>query len=514
LTDSTEPTVLVVDDQEDVADTHARMLEDRFAVRTAYSGEEALAAVDEAVDVAVLDRQMPDLNGVEVAEKIRDRGLDCRIMLFTGVEPDVDIIELEIDDYLTKPASQADLQESVEEVLELAEYDASMADFFALSNKREVLLEEGTAGGTDELTQLGERIAQKAAEGLQKNREVLETIVQSSPAAIVTLDPDGHVDLWNPSAEELFGWTAGEVLGEDPPIFPADTRGKLETIRNRLFTDAIVTDMDIECVRKTGAPLDVSLSAAPLHDSDGSMDGMVFVMMDITERKQREQRISVLGRVLRHNLRNELTVVIGQAEVLKGSVADEHRARIENIIETSERLVDMSETAREIEETLGTDADGVERRDIETVIRENVEKARDEYPGAELTVDVETTNTAVIASDGMGRAVWNLLENAIEHNERETPTVSVTVADGATEDQPTTTITVTDDGTGIPADEIEVIQEGAQDKLHHGSGLGLWLVNWVVDRSGGDLAFEINGTGGTTATVTLKQATSETSSGG
>jgi PAS domain S-box-containing protein len=286
LSDSTEPTVLVVDDKEDVADTHAMMLEEKFAVQTAYSGREALATVDESVDVAVLDRQMPDRSGEEVAREIRERGFSCRIVLVTGVEPDTDIIELDIDDYLTKPASEADLRECVDGVLELAEYDDSMADFFALSNKREVLLEEGEAG-SDELTQLGERIAQKAAEGLQRNREVLETLIQSSPAAIVTLDADGRVDIWNPSAEELFGWTAKEVLGENPPIFPTDTREKLETIRNRLFTDAIVTDIDIECVEKTGAPLDISLSAAPLHGSTGSMEGMMFVMMDITERKQR-----------------------------------------------------------------------------------------------------------------------------------------------------------------------------------------------------------------------------------
>jgi signal transduction histidine kinase len=84
------------------------------------------------------------------------------------------------------------------------------------------------------------------------------------------------------------------------------------------------------------------------------------------------------------------------------------------------------------------------------------------------------------------------------------------VADNAAENQPMTAITVTDDGPGIPADEIEVIQSGTQDKLNHGSGLGLWLINWVVDRSGGDLMFDINGMGGTTATVTLKRASDET----
>ena len=127
-----------------------------------------------------------------------------------------------------------------------------------------------------------------------------------------------------------------------------------------------------------------------------------------------------------------------------------------------------------------------------------------------MTVDGEKAKTAVVAREGIDRAIWNLLENGIEHNWRDAPTVAVVVAEDAAGDRPTTTVTGMDDGPGIPADEIEVIQSGTQDKLNHGSGLGLWLINWVVDRSGGDLMFDINGMGGTTATVTLKRASDET----
>jgi DNA-binding response OmpR family regulator len=90
--------VLVVDDEPDVADSYAAFLRDRYDVRTAYGGEPALAALDEDIDVVLLDRRMPDMFGDEVLESIRGRGFECRVAMITAVDPDVDIIDMEFDD--------------------------------------------------------------------------------------------------------------------------------------------------------------------------------------------------------------------------------------------------------------------------------------------------------------------------------------------------------------------------------------------------------------------------------
>jgi PAS domain S-box-containing protein len=500
--------VLVVDDERRYVEAHARMLREEYTVETAGGGQEALDVVDEAVDVVLLDRQMPGLDGDEVASKIRDREIDCRIVLLTAVEPDVDIIELGIDDYLIKPAGKEDLSECIEELLEWNEYDNPMQDFFALSNKREVLLEEGGNDiAADQLSELEQRITQKAEEGLQKNREVLETLIQSSPAAIVTLDTEGKVDIWNPSAEDLFEWETDEVIGELPPIFTEDARDELETIRSRLFADAIVTDLDIECMTRSGAPLDVSLSAAPLYDNERSMYGMMFVMMDITDRKQREQRLNVLSRVLRHNLRNDLAVILGHADVVREEVTGTEADHMEKLIDTGEQLLQSSEKARDVQQTLDAGENDVEHRDIATILSHTVTRAERDYPAAETTVDIQTDETTVIASEGLSVAIWNLVENAIEHNDSERPTVEMTVTSDSTADTPTTTVAISDDGLGIPQQEATVIDRGTEDALSHGSGLGLWVIKWILDRSGADLAFETTETDGTTATVTLRRTT-------
>ena len=78
-------------------------------VRTAYGGEEALEKADEDVDLVFLDRQMPDMSGDDVLERVRERGLDCRVVMVTAVDPDFDIVEMPFDDYLTKPVMRDDV---------------------------------------------------------------------------------------------------------------------------------------------------------------------------------------------------------------------------------------------------------------------------------------------------------------------------------------------------------------------------------------------------------------------
>ena len=94
-------------------------------------------------------------------------------------------------------------------------------------------------------------------------------------------------------------------------------------------------------------------------------------------------------------------------------------------------------------------------------------------------------------------AVENLIENAVTHCD---DGASVTVA--ATAQGDTVTLWITDDGPGIPEAELEVFENREETPLEHGTGVGLWLVNWVVDRSSGDLEFD-TGPDGTTVTVRL-----------
>lgn len=138
-------TVLVVDDEPEVADAYALRLEREYDVRTAYGGEEALAEIDDSVDVVLIDRRMPGMPGDEVLEELRDRNHDCRVIVVTGVDADFDIVDIPFDDYLTKPVDKEPLFEAVEEQLDARDRDEAVSELFTVTAKIGVLEKEKTA---------------------------------------------------------------------------------------------------------------------------------------------------------------------------------------------------------------------------------------------------------------------------------------------------------------------------------------------------------------------------------
>jgi len=155
-----EATVLVVDDEQDVAELYSAWLGMEHDVRSAHDGREALALVD-GVDVVFLDRQMPGMSGDEVLDEIDDRGVDCRVVMVTAVDPDFDIIEMPFDDYLTKPVGRGDLLEMVETMRSRDDYDEQLQEYFAMASKKATLESEKNPVELDEheeYREVGERV--------------------------------------------------------------------------------------------------------------------------------------------------------------------------------------------------------------------------------------------------------------------------------------------------------------------------------------------------------------------
>ncbi|WP_435196775.1 HalX domain-containing protein [Natronomonas sp. EA1] len=144
------PTVLVVDDEPDLADLYTAWLSADYDVRTAYGGEEALEAASEEVDVALIDRLMPDKSGDEVLAAIREAGYACQVAMVTAVEPDFDIIEMGFDEYLVKPIRREELREGVETLLKRGTYDSQLREYFSLVSKRAALETQKTPRELDE----------------------------------------------------------------------------------------------------------------------------------------------------------------------------------------------------------------------------------------------------------------------------------------------------------------------------------------------------------------------------
>lgn len=128
-------TVLIVEDEQPLAELYERFLETTYEVHIATNGEEALAVMNDTIDVVLLDRRMPGMSGEAVLNKIREGGYDCRIVMVTAVTPDVDIIEMGFDEYLTKPVGRTTLLETIRTILDLSDYDARLQKYYRVASK-------------------------------------------------------------------------------------------------------------------------------------------------------------------------------------------------------------------------------------------------------------------------------------------------------------------------------------------------------------------------------------------
>lgn len=128
----------------------------------------------------------------------------------------------------------------------------------------------------------------QAEEKLRQTNQTLETLIHASPIPIQVIDPDGRIKLWNPAAERLFGWTADEALGRVNPIVPEDKMEEFKMLRDRVLRGDAFTGVETRRRKKDGSMVDLSLSTAPLRDRQGTVSGILALLVDITERKRVE----------------------------------------------------------------------------------------------------------------------------------------------------------------------------------------------------------------------------------
>jgi len=197
----------------------------------------------------------------------------------------------------------------------------------------------------------------------------------------------------------------------------------------------------------------------------------------------------VLNRVLRHNLRNDLTVVLGLADELDERIDDEGKGSLlDRLQQKAEQIASLSDRAREIERSVRRDDADSSPIDVSEAVQSLTETYTQQY---DVTIETRFPETTLRGADGrFRRVVGELLENSVEHA-GEDPTISVTVEASAD----SVSVTVADDGPGIPEHELAVVTgEEPITQLSHGSGLGLWLVIWVVESYGGTVTFGEDGT--------------------
>lgn len=219
--------------------------------------------------------------------------------------------------------------------------------------------------------------------------------------------------------------------------------------------------------------------------------GNFVTFRDITDVKRRERDLDflmqVISRVLRHNLRNDLTVANAYAETIAELSDDETAEMAADIKETCRKLVQTSEKARRIQTAV--EADEPILHDIDRVVDDAVQDTNDK---SVARLDVDVPGHSVRANPELRHAIEECLDNAIEHSDSP-PAIDV----DATREGRWVRLAVSDNGPGIPDSELEALIHRGESDLVHGSGAGLWLVHTIVQESDGDLTFDTEGAGTT-----------------
>jgi len=262
------------------------------------------------------------------------------------------------------------------------------------------------------------------------------------------------------------------------------------------------------------------LRAAPLvHDGDRYV---VVTHLDITDRvlaerrveRQRDEmaaeheRLALLNQLLRHDIRNDLNVLSGWADVVGDHVEPGGEEALERLLGAADHTIDLIEAAGDLAEAVGSTEDSLEPTDLSAVLADEIEKLRTEYASRSTSVTVtgpepSDPGVEVLATPLLASVFSNLLNNAVFHNDKADVRVDVTVETR----EETALVRVADNGPGVPdALKRELFAQGEKRPESPGMGLGLYLVDTLVDLYGGSVWVEDGDPDGAVFCVELRRA--------
>lgn len=368
----------------------------------------------------------------------------------------------------------------------------------------------GTIGLLEDVTDRRRRI---------EELERYETLVQAIPDTVFATDELGYFTFMNDAGLESYGSgsAAGRAALADGSLHfeeVVDDEGLsrfFEATRRMLSDDYEDTTATIQHYVETldgrRFPAETNFS---IVSRDGEFAGSTGIVRDIATRKQRRQRLAVLDRVLRHNIRNELNVVTGVTDIVATRLRtrhedDETASLVEMAADAADALIETTDKIRQVQQALERDDMEVTGIEAASVVRNVAASYRDAHP--EATIETEFNCEATVAADStLELAVEELVDNAIVHDD-DRPHVTITVTDYEADRGEWYEIRVADDGPGIPELEQSVVEGDADvTQLSHSAGVGLWAVAWIVQSFDGQVAIDVDADG-STVSLRLRGAT-------
>ncbi|MFC7020261.1 MULTISPECIES: MEDS domain-containing protein [Haloarcula] len=264
------------------------------------------------------------------------------------------------------------------------------------------------------------------------------------------------------------------------------TRFSEESIAKALWTHKQVIYQNTICENPYYIPpSDYTETENPEQNAGLMLEQMYDLAQARQDIEQRDQRLSVLNRVLRHNISNDLTVITGTLESLAetADIKKPKQERIHSAIQHCEKIVEISEKARYIRQTIGRSR--TEQIELGSVIDRAIDQLQIDYPDANITVS-GPCDIDVFADENFDIAVNEILTVLARLQDADQATVSLTIS---TPRLDTATLTFHAPGVVIPEREQKAIQQEYETELEHGDDISIWLIKWIVENAHGSLSF-------------------------
>ncbi|MFW5950068.1 MAG: PAS domain S-box protein [archaeon] len=345
---------------------------------------------------------------------------------------------------------------------------------------------------------------------LERTREDLRKIIDLVPDLIFVKERDGEYLLANETTADAYGLSPEGVEGskeheiipdvEESESFREDDLVVIESGEPKEIPEEELTTAD-------GETKILQTIKIPFEVSDSDEDAVLGYSRDVTELKEYERtlerqrdNLEVLNQIVRHDIRNKLQLVLGHAEMLEEHVEEGGEEYIQQIRKAGRKSVDITETARDVSGIVlhqGTDRSLVRLR---PVLEHEIDEIRSSNDRVVVTVDGSIPTVEVLADDMLESIFRNLLTNAIVHNDKDVPEVTIS----ATTTDELARVRIADNGPGIPDTQKErIFDEGETGIDTEGTGLGLYLVQTLMVRYDGDIWVEDNEPEGSVFVVEL-----------
>lgn len=330
-------------------------------------------------------------------------------------------------------------------------------------------------------------------------QDVMDTMVD----VLVRTDARGRIEMTNDAVDSRLGYDPASLEGKpiDVLLAPEEAADAAAgSLVDRLLADGAVTDLELPFETADGATVPMSVSASLTTDEAGEVTGLVCVAKDVSERRDARETADFLHSLLRHDLGNTLQVTGGYLDLVDDDALPERDANhLEKARSGIEDAADLIESVRILEQ-----ADGDEEltpRSLPAVVSEVVDRHRGLAERHDVTVETDVPDASVVGGRLLPELFANLLENALKHAGGSTVTVTGSI------DDETVTVSVADDGEGIPPEERDrIFEKGVSAGEEAGSGLGMYLVGRLAETYGATVEVGESPAGGAQFDVEFRRA--------